>query len=106
MSWLEWYNSLEKPSWTPEPSTFSLIWQILYPMIAITFGYVFVQAFRKKLPWMATVPFAVNLAANLVFPPIQFGLRSLLWAAVDIVVVWLFVAGFIVVGVLLAFIIS
>lgn len=88
MSWLEWYNTLKKPSWTPEPSTFALMWQILYPMIAITFGYVFVQAFRKKLPWRATAPFAVNLTANLLFTPIQFGLRSLLLAAVDIIVVW------------------
>jgi len=30
MTWMEWYNSLEKPSWTPAPCTIGLIRQILY----------------------------------------------------------------------------
>lgn len=87
MTWIDWYNSLEKPSWTPEPSTIGLVWQCLYPIILITFGFVFVQAIRKKLPWMVTWPFAINLVANLIFTPIQFGLRNLPLAAVDIVIV-------------------
>ena len=88
MEWRDWYNSLEKPSWTPEPSTIGLIWQILYPVILVTFGFVFVQAIRKKLPWKVALPFAVNLVANVIFTPIQFGLRNLPLAAVDILVVW------------------
>ena len=76
MSWMEWYNSLAKPSWTPAPPTIGLIWQILYPIILVTFGFVFVQAFRGKVPWWVVVPFAINLVANLIFTPIQFGLRN------------------------------
>ena len=49
---------------------------------------MFVQAFRKKLPWRVALPFAVNLVANLLFTPIQFGLRNLPLAAADILVVW------------------
>ncbi len=89
MTWIDWYNSLQKPSWTPAPSTIGMIWQILYPIILITFGFVFLQAFRKKLPWKVALPFAINLVANLVFTPIQFGMRNLSLAAADIVVVWL-----------------
>lgn len=88
MSWKEWYDSLVKPSWTPEPATIGLIWQILYPVILLTFGFVFVQTIRRKVPWKLALPFAINLAANLVFTPIQFGLRNLPLAAVDIVIVW------------------
>lgn len=88
MSWIDWYNSLEKPSWTPEPSTIGFIWQILYPIIFVTFGFVLVQAIRKKVPWKVTLPFAINLVANLIFTPIQFGMRSLSLAALDILVVW------------------
>ena len=88
MTWMEWYNSLWKPGWTPQPATIGLIWQILYPIIIITFGYVFVQAFRRKVPGSAAVPFAINLITNLIFTPIQFGLRSLPLAALDILVVW------------------
>lgn len=88
MSWKQWYDALAKPDWTPEPSTIGLIWQLLYPIILVTFLFVFVQAARKKLPWPAAMPFAINLVANLIFTPIQFGLRNLPLAAIDILIVW------------------
>jgi benzodiazapine receptor len=88
MNWMDWYNSLAKPRWTPAPSTIGLIWSILYPIIVVSFGYVFVQAVRHKLPWHVAVPFAINLLTNLVFTQIQFGMRNLPLAAVDILVVW------------------
>ncbi len=88
MSWQEWYNALEKPSWTPPGSTIGTIWSILYPVIAITFGFVFVRTLQKKLPIRVAIPFAINLVANLIFTPIQFGLRDLNLAAVVILVVW------------------
>jgi benzodiazapine receptor len=97
MNWLDWYNSLAKPDWTPAPATIGLIWQILYPIILVTFGFVFVQTIRGKLPWLVALPFAINLVANLIFTPIQFGMRNLPLAAVDILIVlttivWMIVA--------------
>ena len=88
MDWLTWYNALEKPSWTPAPATIGLIWQILYPIILISFGFVFVQMFRGKVSWLVALPFAINLVANLIFTPIQFGMRNLPLAAADILIVW------------------
>jgi benzodiazapine receptor len=49
MDWTTWYNALDKPSWTPAPATIGLIWQIIYSIIVITFGFAFVQAFRRKV---------------------------------------------------------
>src|SRR4051794_19334956 len=72
----------------PAPSTISLIWMILYPIILISFGFVFVQAARKKLPGTVAVPFALNLVANLLFMPIFAGLRNVPLAAADILIVW------------------
>ena len=60
----------------------------MYPIILVTFGFVFVQAFRGKVPWWVTVPFAVNLFANVIFMPILAGLRNLPLASVDILIVW------------------
>ena len=88
MPGIDWYNSLEKPSWTPAPATIGTIWQILYPIILVSFGFVFVQALRKKLPWRVALPFAINLVSNLIFTPIQFGMRNLPLAAADILIVW------------------
>ena len=77
MTWMEWYDSLWKPSWTPAPATIGLIWQILYPIIIVTFGFVFGQVIRRKMPWQLALPFAINLVANPIFTPIQFGMRNL-----------------------------
>ncbi len=89
MPWKTWYDALEKPVWTPEPSTISLIWTLLYPVILVTFGYVFVQVLGRKLPWPVAILFAINLLANVSFTPILFGLRNLPLAAFDIAIVWL-----------------
>jgi benzodiazapine receptor len=50
--------------------------------------FVLVQAIRKKVPWLVALPFAINLVANLIFTPIQFGMRNLPLASVDILIVW------------------
>jgi len=88
MSWIDWYNTLLKPSWTPSPATIGLIWRLLYPVILFSLVFVIVQVIRKKLPWPVLLPFGLNLIANLLFTPIQFGLRHLPLASLDILIVW------------------
>jgi benzodiazapine receptor len=83
---MEWYEGLTKPSWTPAPATIGLIWRVLYPILIASFGFVFVQAIRRRVPWPVALPFAINLVANLIFTPILFGLRDLPLAALDIVI--------------------
>lgn len=84
---MQWYESLQKPAWTPDPGTISVIWQVLYPVIFLSFGYIFFKAIQGKIPWSVALPFAINLVANLSFTPLLFGARSLILASVDIVVV-------------------
>jgi len=88
MAWIDWYDALAKPTWTPAPSTIGLIWNILYPIILVSFGFVFVQSFRKKLSWKVAMPFTVNLAANILFMPILAGMRNFPLASLDILIVW------------------
>jgi len=88
MNWIDWYNALAKPSWTPTPRAIGVIWTILYPIIVISFGFVFVQAFRQKIGWLIALPFAINLVANILFMPIFSGMRNLPLAAADILIVW------------------
>ncbi|WP_100641877.1 TspO/MBR family protein [Alteromonas facilis] len=88
MSFMEWYNALVKPSWTPDPSFIGTMWSILYPIIIVSFLFVFIQGFRNKIPRRVMLPFAINLVANIIFTPIQFGLRNLTLASLDILIVW------------------
>lgn len=88
MDWMTWYNGLSKPGWTPQPATIGVIWTILYPIIAGSFLFVLVQSARKRMPWRVMIPFSINLLANLAFTPIQFGLRNLPLATIDILIVF------------------
>lgn len=92
-----WYNSLQKPEWTPTPETISLIWTFLYPLIFVTYAYVFSKVIKKKYPKKIAIPFFLNLVFNFSFTPILFGLKNLPLASADIVgvlitVIWSMVA--------------
>lgn len=82
-----WYATLAKPSFAPPPEIFGIAWEILYPIIFITFGIVFWLAAKKKVPRNVALPFAANLIFNFAFSPIAFGLQNNLLASLDIILV-------------------
>jgi len=84
MNTYSWYQQLVKPSWAPPSWLFGPVWTVLYFLIAISFGTVFIKAAGGKIPWIVVVPFILNLIFNLAFTPIQFGLKNNLLASVDI----------------------
>lgn len=84
-----WYMQLNKPVWAPPGWVFGPVWSFLYLIIAISFGYVFYLAFKKRIPARVTIPFVLNLIFNFAFTPLQFGLRSNILAAIDVVLVLL-----------------
>jgi benzodiazapine receptor len=82
-----WYSQLVKPTWSPPSWLFGPVWTVLYILIAISFGRVFIDVFKGKIGFVVALPFILNLIFNLAFTPLQFGLRSNLLAAVDILLV-------------------
>jgi len=82
-----WYQQLIKPSWAPPSWIFGPVWMVLYMIIAVSFGSVFVMLFQRKITWMIALPFILNLVFNFSFTPIQFGLKNNLLASVDILLV-------------------
>lgn len=78
-----WYNQLHKPSWAPPVSLFGPVWTFLYAVIAVSFGTVFYKVFLGKVPAIVALPFVLNLVFNILFTPLQFGLRNNLLASID-----------------------
>ncbi len=84
---LSWYNSLAKPAWTPEPSTISTIWFILYPIIIASLLFVIWKQYKKQIPPSLPWFFYINAIANILFTPVLFGLQNLWMASLVILIV-------------------
>ena len=82
-----WYKTLVRPSWAPPGWLFGPVWTVLYVIIVITFGFVFVKAASGDLPERTALLFGLNLVFNLAFTPLQFGLKNNFLAAIDITLV-------------------
>ena len=80
-------NELIKPTWAPPPSIFGIVWPILYILIAISFGKVFILLFQKQISFWVALPFILNLIFNFSFTYFQFGLKNNYLAAADILLV-------------------
>ena len=82
----EWYKELVKPDWAPDPSLFGKVWGVLYIMIAAAFIYTTFKVYGVPSNWPKYIfyIFLFNIFVNLIFTPIQFGLRNLPLATLDI----------------------
>ena len=77
------YVELLKPtSWL-----FGPVWSVLYILIIISFGKVLFLLIEKKIPFVVAFPFLLNIVFNVLFTPLQFGLKNLTLASVDVVLV-------------------
>lgn len=60
---------------------------MLYILIAISFGKVFILLSQKQITFMVALPFILNLFFNFIFTWIQFGLKNNFLASIDILLV-------------------
>lgn len=82
-----WYQTLVKPSWAPPAWLFGPVWTVLYAIIIASYGYVAYLFINKRIGFLVVLPFLLNLVFNLIFTPIQFGLKNNYLAALDILLV-------------------
>lgn len=87
MNTYTWYTELVKPSWAPPSWLFGPVWSVLYIVIALSFGKVFLMLWNKQIPFVVALPFILNLIFNFAFTPLQFGLKNNLLASLDILLV-------------------
>ena len=83
-----WYPTLAKPAFNPPNWMFAPVWTALFFMMAIAAWRVWRRDGLRNARW-ALMLFALQLALNLSWSIVFFGLRSIGWALVEIVVLLL-----------------
>ncbi len=81
------YAEFRRPSWSPPAWVFGPVWTLLYGIIAVSYGFVGYWFFEKTLSFEILLPFILNLIFNLAYTPIQFRLRNMTLASVDILLI-------------------
>jgi tryptophan-rich sensory protein len=76
-----WFRALDKPGWYPPSAAFGIVWTVLYVMIAVS-GYL---AWRGGAGASAIGWWGVQMALNLAWSVVFFGLRAPGWAIVVII---------------------
>lgn len=87
-----WYAALRKPAWTPPEALFSIVWPLLYVMMAVAAWLVWRDRHRY-LVRPALGLYGVQLALNAAWSLAYFGLRSP-GAGLIVIVALLVVLGF------------
>jgi tryptophan-rich sensory protein len=82
-----WYRTLSRPDWTPPNRLFGPVWTVLYLSMAVAAWMVWRRGTPAATAAMAA--FAVQLAINVAWSALFFGLRSPAAGLADIVLLWL-----------------
>ncbi|MEI6438414.1 MAG: TspO/MBR family protein [Candidatus Omnitrophota bacterium] len=85
-----WYPTLKKPSWNPPAFVFAPVWTVLYVMMA-TAGWLTWEHLPAKVACLPMVFFAVQLALNVGWSWLFFGLRRPGWAFFELILLWVFI---------------
>ena len=82
-----WYAELNKPTWNPPNWVFAPVWNLLFLLMAISVWLVWRKADGAALAW-AMVFFIVQLALNVTWSALFFGLQNPAAAFVEILILW------------------
>jgi benzodiazapine receptor len=86
----DWYRRLDKPPWNPPDRVFGPVWSLLYGAQAVAAWLVW-RSGGERAP--ALELYGAQLALNLGWTLLFFGLRRPGWAVLEIVVLWLAIAA-------------
>ncbi|KGP91711.1 membrane protein [Pontibacillus chungwhensis BH030062] len=79
----EWYNSLDKPSWTPPGSVIGIVWAVLFAFISLSIVLAWSSKGEESFPPLFWIVLIINYVTNQLFSFFQFEMKDLLLATVD-----------------------
>ncbi|MCX5748893.1 MAG: tryptophan-rich sensory protein [Candidatus Saganbacteria bacterium] len=91
-----WYANLNKPFFNPPNWIFGPVWTILYIMMGIALFLVWQKSIEDKAARPLLPLFLLQLALNSLWSIIFFGEHLLLWASIEIIILWCVILLFII----------
>lgn len=83
-----WYESLNRPAWRPPNSVFGPVWITLFVLMGIALFLVWRKGLAASGVKTALAIFIVQLALNVLWSLVFFGLKAPGWALAEILVLW------------------
>lgn len=88
-----WYESLEKPWFTPPGWVFAPVWITLFTLMGIALYLVWESGTERREVRVAVAVFGVQFALNVLWSFLFFGMRSPFLGLVNILVLWVLIAA-------------
>lgn len=83
-----WYAALNKPAFNPPNWIFFPVWTLLFILMGVSLYLVWEKFPKKSYAKAAIAIFGLQLGLNLLWSVLFFGLKNPLYAAIEIVVLW------------------
>jgi benzodiazapine receptor len=84
-----WYASIQKPAFTPPNWVFAPVWTTLFLLMGISLYLIWEKGLERKELKFAVSVFVIQLALNVIWSVLFFGLQSPFLAFVEIVFLWI-----------------
>lgn len=86
-----WYQTLIKPEFNPPNWIFGPVWTTLYILMGISLYLVWNRGIKTKHEKTAIGIFSIQLVLNAIWSILFFGLKSPLYAFIEIIFLWIFI---------------
>ncbi len=88
-----WYDSLQKPFFTPPGWVFAPVWITLFTLMGIALYLIWESGTGRSEVKTALMLFGVQFALNVLWSFLFFGLRSPILGLIDIIILWVLIAA-------------
>ena len=86
-----WYQTLQKPTFSPPNWIFGPVWTILYFLMGVAAYLIWIKGLEKMAVKTALKFFLVQLLFNFLWSILFFGLHSPILALIDILILWILI---------------
>lgn len=87
-----WYATLAKPAFSPPNWIFAPVWTTLFVLMGISMYLVWNKGLQNRDVKISMLMFGIQLVLNVLWSFLFFGLRSPLYAFVEIIILWFAIA--------------